>query len=121
MSNVVVDQRREFHENNVYICGHGSVPKDSPEGREAMHVRDANRQADALLAKAVRSFSTRQEKEGVIPQQPGNATSYVREHDGATYIVLANINGTLAVYRRSDKGGVSFVKSDAWPRFVREE
>lgn len=121
MSNVAIDQRRELIKNNVYIPGRGSVPKDSPEARGITLVREANHKADALLTKAVRAFRTRQEKEDVIPQEPGNATSYVRKHNRATYIVLANVNGTLAVYRATDKGGLSFVKADAWPDFAREE
>jgi hypothetical protein len=53
----------------------------------------------------------------VIPEQPSKAASGVIEHEGTTYVRLANARGTIAVY---SVRGAMMKRLERWPAAIDE-
>jgi hypothetical protein len=68
---------------------------------------DLTRRAFAAYFKEARGWGE--------PVQPSNGSGVV-EHDGKTYVVLLNSNGTLAVYRVRNSGALKRLRR--WPTEV---
>lgn len=52
--------------------------------------------------------------------QPANSSGVV-EHGGKPYVVLVNVNGTLAVYAVRDNGRLKRLDEEDWPSGLRED
>jgi hypothetical protein len=68
-----------------------------------------------LITRAMAAYYRSAHREGFADNQitiPGDS-SYVTEHLGREYVVLCNVNGTLAVYRVRTDGILKALKR--WP------
>lgn len=72
---------------------------------------------DDLVSRAMAAWFRSAAQTGAIAPQPSNS-SYATEHDGKTYVVLENVNGTLAVYRERNDGMLKRLKR--WPAEVAD-
>jgi hypothetical protein len=69
-----------------------------------------------LVRRAMAAYYRSGRREGFTDEQitiPAN-TSYLAEVDGKQYVVLENVNGTLAVYRVRNDGVLKGLKR--WPK-----
>jgi hypothetical protein len=73
---------------------------------------DLTRRAFAAYFRSARSDGS------VVVDQPGGGSGVV-EHDGKLYVVLANVRGTLAVYRVRTSGQLKRLRR--WPAEVAEQ
>jgi hypothetical protein len=68
---------------------------------------------DELLARGYLAYFREAKRQGWVASQPAEASSGLEQHDGHEYIVLRNVNGTLAVYRVRNDGFLKRLKR--WP------
>lgn len=74
-----------------------------------------------LVRRAMAAYYRAGRREGFTDNQiniPAN-DSYLTEHGGREYVVLRNVNGTLAVYRVRTSGALKELKR--WPAGVTEQ
>jgi len=84
-----------------------------------MDITDYERARGDLVRRAMAAYYRSGRREGLTDEQitiPANS-SHVAEHDGKEYVVLENVNGTLAVYRVRPVDGV-LREIKRWPREV---
>lgn len=55
-------------------------------------------------------------KENPRLDQPENGASHLEDNEGRRYVVLSNVNGTLAVYRLRNDGQLKRLKR--WPKEI---
>ena len=71
---------------------------------------------DGLTRRAFAAYFRSGTRDGVpSPDMPASGSG-VTEHDGKRYVVLSNVNGTLAVYRVRTSGALKELRR--WPRAV---
>jgi hypothetical protein len=71
---------------------------------------------DQLIGRAIRAYWTVEKNASLAPDQPGWKSSKVEEIGGKTYVLLGNINGTLAVYRVRNDGILK--RLVRWPKEI---
>jgi hypothetical protein len=73
-------------------------------------------QVDDLTRRAIAAYYRTAHQDGATAtDQPSDASGVV-EHEGKTYVVLVNVNGTLAVYRVRTSGQLKRLRR--WPAEV---
>ena len=70
---------------------------------------------EGLTRRACAAYYRSARRDGATPYIPAGGGD-VTEHDGKTYVVLSNVNGTLAVYRVRTSGQLKELRR--WPRAV---
>ena len=82
-------------------------------------MNDANFASDdELTSRAFAAYFRAAARNGVAsPDQPANSSG-VQEHGAKRYVVLANVNGILAVYRVRSDGILKGLKR--WPKEIGE-
>lgn len=68
-----------------------------------------------LTSRAMRAYFATARTKGHRPDEPAN-DSGVEEHGDKLYVVLRNVNGTLAVYRVRNDGVLKALKR--WPKEI---
>ena len=73
---------------------------------------------DDLTTRAFAAYFREAKTRGAYsPDQPAN-DSGIEQHDGRDYVVLRNVNGTLAVYRVRNDGLLKRLRR--WPAALKE-